>query len=285
MPFRVGRSEQPSAGAETTVRARDQAKDADETRGSSGDADLESMSTDRLVQAMRQGDERAYREFFFRFTPLVTFLARIYRVPRAERRAIVDEFLDDMALRFGRHTRAVPQAFSSYLAVAFRNRLRNAARDGERRGELERAAAMDIAGAGEHAILSASSAHAVRASCGPAWEDEHLAAGLERLALLLENELGREERRIITWLGRRVPQREIAAWLGVSHGALRVRVSRLRARLRLAALAHLESLIDEERAQIERYFREPRGAARGPFSAATREAVREHADEPEELAP
>jgi RNA polymerase sigma factor (sigma-70 family) len=243
------------------------------------------MPADMLVQAMRQGDERAYREFFLRFTPLLTFLARIYRVAGAERRTIVDEFLDDMALRFGRHTTPVPEAFSSYLVVAFRHRLRNMARDRDHRARLYRAVATDVAGTGESAILSASSAHSVREMCGPAWEEEHLAAGLERLALSLENELGRDERRIITWLGRRVPQREIAAWLGVSHGALRVRVSRLRARLRLAALAHVESLIDDERAQIERYLRPVGMATREPPRAATRGVMDGHADESEESGP
>jgi RNA polymerase sigma factor (sigma-70 family) len=237
------------------MRGRGTKRGSNASEASSSRDTSAALDDTALVEAMRQGHEDAYREFFFRFAPLVIFLARLHRVPREERTMIVTEFLDDVALRLGRRTLPVPRLLAPYVTVAFRNQLRTSARAARARVKRDEEMTSEIGEGGERPILGAVSEHAARAVYGGALQNEQVDAALERLALLLDNELDPEERRIVTWLGRRVPQREMAGWLGVNHGALRVRISRLRARLRLIALAHVESLIEEERAQIEGFLR------------------------------
>ena len=208
-----------------------------------------------LVEAMRRGDEEAYRSFFFRFAPLIGFFARVYRIPRAERTTVVTDFLEDMALRLSQRTVAVPRVVSAYLIASFKHRLHNRVRAEHTRARVSEELAAEVGASSQRVVYGASSEHAIHAASGALWDEGSHDEVLERLALVLDNELSAEERRIMTWLGRRVPQRDIAKWLGVSHGALRTRVMRLRARLRVVALIHVESLIDEERAQIEGFLR------------------------------
>ena len=227
-----------------------------------------------LVAAMRRNDAEAFREFFRRFAPLVTALARARRVPAAGLSERVDEFLNDAALRLARITSPPPGSLAAYLAISLRRRDYNHLRDLRCRERLRDAYSVDGAGGSERAILGATSEHAVRTSHGPGWEHGALSPAIERLALALEQGLTDDERQLLAWLGARVPQREIAVWLGVTHGAMRVRVTRLRARLRDAALRHAFRLEGWERAEIARFFRRaeieiPAAAGQGVQGAET----------------
>jgi RNA polymerase sigma factor (sigma-70 family) len=208
-----------------------------------------------LVAGIRRNESDAYREFFTRFAPLLDFLAQLYRIPEGEREEAVMEFLDDAVLRLRMPTVPVPRSLASYLATSFKHRFRNRRRDDACRERLYLGQATEMGAEGERAVLDVCSEHTVRMTRGPAWEHAALSPVLERLALAMENQLGADERRMLAWLGQRVPQREIAEWLGVSHGAVRVRVSRLRERLRRAARAYTETLGDDERLELERYLR------------------------------
>jgi RNA polymerase sigma factor (sigma-70 family) len=204
---------------------------------------------------MRRNEAGAFHEFFSRFAPLVTALARARRMPSAGLTERVNEFLDDAALRLARIASAPPHSLAAYLAAAFRRRDHNRVRDLRCREELRDAYSVDAGGGSERTILSATSEDAVRISHGPGWERATLSPAIERLALALEEGLSNDERQLLAWLGARVPQREIALWLGVTHGAMRVRITRLRARLRDAALRHAFRLEGPERAEIARFFR------------------------------
>jgi len=59
-----------------------------------------------------------------------------------------------------------------------------------------------------------------------------------------------------------VPQSVIAEWLGMTHGAVRNRVMRLRARLKDATLQHAASFTGRERVEIEDFFRRTFPSAR-----------------------
>ncbi len=218
-------------------------------------AACERWSDAALVAAMRRGETGALREFFARFAPLITALARRRPLSSADVTERVTDFLDDAVLRLSHATTPVPRALAGYLAASFRRRDGNSVRDLRCRERLRDAYAVDVGGRSERVIASASSEDAVRRSHGPGWEGSAPSPAVERLALALEQELSDEERQLLAWLGARVPQREIAVWIGTTHGATRVRISRLRARLRDAALHHAYRLDGPDRAEITRFFR------------------------------
>jgi RNA polymerase sigma factor (sigma-70 family) len=208
-----------------------------------------------LVAAMRRGERGAFHEFFARFAPLIMALARANRLPSTDLTERVTEFLDDAAMRLILASTSVPRTLAAYLAASFRKRVRNTARDQRCRETLRERYATDAGGGTERAVFNASSEDAIRTSFGPAWERVPLSPAVERLARAIEQGLSDDERLLLAWLGARVPQRQIAAWLGVSHGALRVRVTRLRARLRDAALRYAYRLDGADRRELDRFFR------------------------------
>jgi RNA polymerase sigma factor (sigma-70 family) len=220
-----------------------------------GAGPLRRWSDAALVAAMRRNERGAFREFFERFAPLIAALARSHRLPATDPDERTIEFLDDVALRLCLPTTALPRSLAAWLAASFRRRSLNGARDIRQRRRLRDGCAIDTGGFAERVVSSAVSENAVRSSYGPATDAATLSPALERLALELEHGLSPDERRLLAWLGQRVPQREIAAWLGTTHGALRVRVTRLRARLRDAAFRHADRLAGDERAEIDRFFR------------------------------
>ena len=148
--------------------------------------------------------------------------------------------------------------------MSFRKRALNTARDLRCRETLRERYATDAGGGGERALHDAASEDAIRRSFGPAWEGVPRSPAIDRLARAVEQGLSDDERLLLAWLAARVPQRQIAAWLGVGHGAVRVRVTRLRARLRDSALRHAYRLDGEERRELDRFFRRIDIAVAGP---------------------
>ena len=208
-----------------------------------------------LVEGMRRNEPGSFREFFERFQPLVAALARVAPIAEAEREERIVEFLDDAALRLSVVSATVPRSIAAYLAASFRRRTLNGARDRRCRERLRHAYAADAGASSERVVASASSESAIRASHGPGWEPGALAPAIERLALELERGLTVEERQMLAWLAQRVPQREIASWLGITHGALRARVTRLRARLSDAAVRYAFRIDGSDRAELDRFFK------------------------------
>ena len=75
-----------------------------------------------LVAALRRNEPGAFREFFERFAPLITAMARLHRIAATDVDERVTEFLDDAAMRLWLPTTAVPRSIAAYLAAAFRRR-------------------------------------------------------------------------------------------------------------------------------------------------------------------
>ena len=80
---------------------------------------------------------------------------------------------------------------------------------------------------------------------------------------MVEEGLSREEELLLSWVSRWVAQSDIAKWLGISHGAARNRVMRLRARLKEVAFQHAATFSGREREELREFFRRTvRGDAR-----------------------
>jgi DNA-directed RNA polymerase specialized sigma24 family protein len=214
-----------------------------------------------LVAGMRRDEPGAYKEFFRCFRPLLVAEARRLRVQPALCREVVDECLDDVAMRLRRYTTPIPRALAPYLVRALRIH-RFALRRGERRR-------VDGEGDGETSdddptapLVSSLSQAAVRDSAGPDGERTPASTALERLASMVEEGLSVEEELILSWVSRWVPQSDIAAWLGITHGAARNRIMRLRARLKEVALQHAATFTGRERVELADFFRRTFATAR-----------------------
>jgi hypothetical protein len=60
---------------------------------------------------------------------------------------------------------------------------------------------------------------------------------------------------VIVGVGRHMPLREMAGQLGITYGAARVRLHRLRERFRKLASHYVVTLKPDEKREIERFFR------------------------------
>jgi RNA polymerase sigma factor (sigma-70 family) len=208
-----------------------------------------------LVAAMRRNETGAFREFFARFSPLIRAVARSRRSSAIDLTEQVTEFLDDAAMGLAGVTRPVPRALAAYLVASFRNHTRDAERNRRCRERIDDECAEEAGGVSERVVRSASSEDSVRRTQGPLVQKPTLTPAIERLALELESGLTGDDRQLLAWLGARVPQREIAVWLGATHGAVRVRVTRLRTRLRDTAFRHFHRIDGADRQELIRFFR------------------------------
>ena len=214
-----------------------------------------------LVAGMRRDEPEAFMEFFRAFRPLLMAEARRLHVQPALCPEIVDECLDDVAMRLRRYTTPIPRSLAPYLVRALRlHRLAQRRGEGRRVDKRAEAAApsSDLASVLEATVSEA----AMRDSAGPDHERTPASAALERLASMVEEGLSDEEEMILSWVSRWVPQSHIAEWLGISHGAARNRVMRLRARLKDAAIRHVASFTGRERTELMDFFRRTFPASR-----------------------
>lgn len=214
-------------------------------------------ATDReLVTGMRRHHDAAYEEFFRRFLPLLLAAPCRRGAPPDEWRERVTELLDDAALKLGSAVDVIATPLAAYLMSALRHRVWNSTRDRRRRLELMSSVAVEEGSPMERVIATASSEHAARSSRGPdADDDPPSSAVIERLVTALTARLSVVEAQLLAWLAAGVPQQLIAEWLGTTHGALRVRVLRLRRRPRSAATAYAEEQPTRDRDELLRLFR------------------------------
>lgn len=204
-----------------------------------------------VVARLRARDERAAAELYARFAPLLLDEARRRRVDAGVRREVVMDTIGAAALVLMRSDTPVPGSLAGYLVTALRRRVLNLAR-GERLARL-RAADVEM----PPRVGDTDAPHVV-------------SAPVARLARVLEQHLREDERQILMWLGDRVPQSEIAVWLGSTYGAVRVRVMRLRERLREIARRHAAALPPDERDELERFLRRVAPAKSSPSADARR---------------
>ena len=94
---------------------------------------------------------------------------------------------------------------------------------------------------------------------------------------MIEEGLTEEEEAILSWVSRWVPQSQIAEWLGITHGAARNRVMRLRARLKETALQHVASFSGRERIELNEFFRRTFSSVQHGSATGTEGDTRRHA--------
>ena len=206
----------------------------------------------KLIAAIHEGEESAIREFFLLYAPLLRDQARRMGVDGDERDDMVTTLLDDVVLHLMEH-RLAPRDLARYLVAAFRNRARRRHRDGIRR-DNNRSVAYSEIGTGQQRIVSECiSEYTLGASgAGAASESRTVISGL---AQCVAAELSPDEMTMMIGIGRHMPLREIAAQLGISYGAARVRVHRLRERFHGIATRYASTLKPEGQKEVARFFR------------------------------
>lgn len=218
-----------------------------------------------LVERMRRDEPEAAFEFFFTFRPILLEEARRLRVQPALRRELVDECLDDIAMRLLQYTVPVPRSLAPYLVKAFRyHRLKRLQSELRRQVRERHHAADDTLGA--TAVGTASEA-SLRDSAGPLADRAMPSQGVERLGTMVEEGLTPEEETIMSWVSHNVPQSDMAEWLGTTPGAVRTRVWRLRLRLKETSLQYAAAFTGRERRELDEFFRRMYAIARGGATA------------------
>ena len=207
-----------------------------------------------LMGRMRLGEVEAFREFFARYEPMLNEIAGQQGSARRQAQALVLDVLDDVAERIRGHRVARIVSLAGYLANALRNRMVDQSRARAIRERLELAAVSELDGAGQGVLRSACSAYSLRSARSPDAADDARDPIAEAFHRHIDGLLSDEERQLLGWLGERVPQREVAEWIGSTHSATRTRVHRLRARVLTEARAYIARLPSAEREHLERTF-------------------------------
>jgi hypothetical protein len=88
-----------------------------------------------------------------------------------------------------------------------------------------------------------------------ATDDTRVRSPIEKFALWSAQTLSDLEAALMIGLGNRVPLRELAEQNGISYGAARIRVHRLRERFRKLVTQYVASLGTDERREMQRFFK------------------------------
>jgi len=206
-----------------------------------------------LLVGMRSGKTGAVSAFYLRFRPVLLDQAYKLGVRPSEREEVVTEFLGDIAIALIEAT-TPPRSLAAYVITSFRNAVASAFRKRGRYESRYAEASTDVAGGTETTIDTVCSDFTLRATRGEAESDDRDPV-VDLLAERLLAGMNERDRELLTWIGERVPASAIAAWRGTTPNAIKVRVSRLRARLRAEATAYLEELEGESREALLRFLR------------------------------
>ena len=218
----------------------------------------------KLLAGIHDGDESAIRELFLLYAPLLRDQARRMGVDGDERDDMVTTLLDDVVLHLMEH-RLAPRDLARYLVAALRNRARRRHRDSCRRENNQTAGYSEIGDAHQSVIAECTSEYTI--SVTNEGEPIQSRSAISGLAERVAAELDASEMTMMIGIGRHMPLREIAEQVGISYGAARVRVHRLRERFRGIASSYLAALDPEEKNELSRFFR--RAELELPLPSAT----------------
>jgi hypothetical protein len=208
-----------------------------------------------FVAAIRQGETAALRALFAFYSPLLRDQARQIGVPAGDRETLVTTVLDDFVLHV-LDAELVPRELARYLVGAVRNESRKRHRSLERARLTGERAYTTLEGSGQQLVAECHSEYGVRTARGPDVDTGgRLHIAIVKLAEWSALALREDELALMIGVSRHVPLRDLAVQAGVTYGAARVRVHRLRERFRKLVLQHVTSLEAEEQREVERFLR------------------------------
>jgi DNA-directed RNA polymerase specialized sigma24 family protein len=175
-------------------------------------------------------------------------------IDSTQRDELVTTLLDDVVLHLMEYQIA-PRHLTRYLVAALRNRARNRHRDSHRRLATREMAYRGSITAGQGIVAESHSAYGLRAAMPNDTNTSGARTPILKLADRFMAMLSPDEITMVIRVGRHVPLREVAGQLGISYGAARVRLHRLRERVRKDAIEHVASLKADERRELERFLR------------------------------
>jgi RNA polymerase sigma factor (sigma-70 family) len=230
-----------------------------------------------LLAAIHRGDEAAIGELFLRFAPLLRDQARRMGIDAGERDEVVTTILDDVVIHLIENQLA-PRHLAKYLVASLRNRARNRHRDSNRRRNAEEGAYGDVGLGAQRVVAECHSEYGIHASHSREnVESQPLRSAIRKLAEKSARELTRDETIMVVGVGRHIPLREMAAQLGITYGAARVRLHRLRERFRKLATEYVVTLRPDEKREIERFLRRAGVRLSQPSSSITLQSAIERA--------
>jgi DNA-directed RNA polymerase specialized sigma24 family protein len=235
------------------VAARDDGRPWEE--GRPPDLPAPYRTTASFLAALRSDDGRALRQLFIFYTPLLRDEARRMGLGPGDRRELVMTVLDDVAMRLCESSK-VPKDFTRYLVGAVRNAIRSRVRESKRTAARCEQAYSGHGSSGQRIVAECHSAYGLRAVDGSDTdESSSIGTGIAKLAEFSAQSLSTLDASLIVGIGRFIPLRQLADREGITYGAARVRVHRLRERFRKLAAQHLSTLEPVERRELERFFR------------------------------
>ena len=208
-----------------------------------------------FIAAIRLGEVAALRQLFTHYAPLLRDQAHKMGVPADEAEDRVVTLLGDFVLHV-QDTDLAPRHLARYLVGALRNCARMRHRGEARRRARDERAYEERGDTTERVVAECHSEYGLRsARAADADSDVRLRVAVEKLAARSAQALTEVERTLMIGLSRDLPLRELAAQAGITYGAARVRVHRLRERMLKLAIQHIASLEPDERREMKRFFR------------------------------
>jgi DNA-directed RNA polymerase specialized sigma24 family protein len=222
-----------------------------------------------FVAALRAGDPAALHALYCFYAPLLRDQARRLDVEPGERDELVVTLLGDFVMHV-QDAALPPRDVARYLVAAVRNRVRNYHRDRKRTHALVERASTTLQGTEQRVVAECHSEYDLRTSSSASVEGTTpLDSAVTKLAAWSAQALREDELALMVGVSNHVPMRELAAQLGLSYSAARVRVHRLRERFKKLVLQHVTSLDMAEQREVERFLRraghclEPRAGRAG----------------------
>jgi DNA-directed RNA polymerase specialized sigma24 family protein len=208
-----------------------------------------------LVAAIAQGDESAILQLFTLYAPMLREEARRLNVAGGDRDHLVCTVLDDVVMRFV-ESPITPPALTTYVVNALHNRVRTQHRNSVRERATDEKAYATYGGSSEAVVAECHSEYGIRTSTDSGDTFDCIASpALNDLAALLVAQLSLEDHILVVGVDRNIPLRDLARELGITHGAARVRLSRLRQRIGRVAIEYAESLPPVPRRELQRFLR------------------------------
>jgi DNA-directed RNA polymerase specialized sigma24 family protein len=211
-----------------------------------------------FVAALHHADRTALRAAYLWYMPLLRDLARKLGVAPDERDEVAATVLGDVLLHL-QETDVPPRDLVRYLVGALRNHVRNGHRGRRRASDTRERAYSDPGDGRQRVVAECHSEYGLRSSRGePAGADDGavpLRSAIQKLAVWSAQALTDLEATLMIGISHHVPLRELAEQVGMTHGAARVRVHRLRERFHKLVLQHVASLDEDERREMQRFFR------------------------------